>query len=76
VVSSAERLVSDHPVCAFKGGGAAIFFMAQPPLIVFKMKVSSILMIVIGPVVNVGKPRAFSRLFQAAVEIRIDKKVP
>jgi hypothetical protein len=29
-----------------------------------------------GPVVNVEKPRACSRLFQAAVGIRIKKKAP
>ena len=32
-------------------------------------------MIVVGPVVNVGKPSA-ARLFQAAVGIRIKKKLP
>jgi len=34
-------------------------------------------MVTVGPVVNVGKPSRFSaRLFQAAVGIRIKKKVP
>ena len=52
---------------------AAFFLMVQPPLIVFKDEVRSLLMIVVGPVVNVEKP---SRLFQAAVGIRIKKKLP
>src|SRR5215475_2666953 len=33
-------------------------------------------MIVAGPVVNVGKPSVLARLFQAAVGIRIKKKLP
>src|SRR5215510_1432662 len=33
-------------------------------------------MIVAGPVVNVGKPSVLARLFQAAVGIRIKKRLP